>query len=92
MVKSELIDRLAEQQPHLDFKDVEFAVTTILEQMTEELSNGGRVEIRGFGVFTSRKKPAHIGRNPQTGEQVSVPERYGLHFKAGKPLLESLNQ
>ena len=92
MIKSELIQRLAEQQPHLPESDVEFAVNLMIDDITSALQNGGRVEIRGFGAFTARKRPARMARNPKTGETVQKSETYVPFFKAGKPLLDSVNK
>ncbi len=88
MVKSELIQRLADQQPQLSESDVEFAVNILLDDITNALQNRERVEIRGFGAFTARKRPAKMARNPKTGEKVYKPESYVPFFKAGKVLQE----
>ena len=90
MVKSELIQRLAEQQPHLPESDVEFAVNLMLDGIASALQNGDRVEIRGFGVFTARKRPAKMARNPKTGEEIFKPETYVPFFKVSKSLLEKV--
>ncbi|MDR2244872.1 MAG: integration host factor subunit beta [Burkholderiales bacterium] len=90
MTKSELISRLAVQFPQLA-KDTEFAVKTILDAMVEALVRGERVEIRGFGSFGLNYRPSRLGRNPKTGEQVQVPEKYIPHFKAGKDLRERVD-
>jgi integration host factor subunit beta len=92
MIKSELIQRLAETQRHLSESDVEMAVKSMLEHISLTLENGGRIEIRGFGTFTARKRKAAIARNPKTGEKVTVPVKYVPFFKSGKPLQESVNQ
>ncbi len=91
MIKSELIDRLAAENPHLTQKDVEKIVGVILDTMTEALSEEGRVELRGFGAFSVRSRPARVGRNPRTGETVSVPAKSVPFFKSGKELRERLN-
>ena len=83
MIKSELIQRLAIKQPHLRHDDVDLAVTLLLNQLINELASGGRVEIRGFGAFSLKHYKTRLGRNPRTGEIVSVPQRYGVHFKPG---------
>jgi integration host factor subunit beta len=88
MMKSELIEILAEQQSHLACKDVELAVRCILEQMSAALATGERIEIRGFGSFTLHARQARVGRNPRTGEPVALPVRHVPHFKAGKELRE----
>ncbi|MDR2173110.1 MAG: integration host factor subunit beta [Burkholderiales bacterium] len=90
MTKSELIDCLAARFPQLA-KDTEFAVKTILDAMAEALARGERVEIRGFGSFGLNYRPSRIGRNPKTGEQVQVSEKYIPHFKAGKELRERVD-
>lgn len=86
MIKSELIELIAEKQGHLSFKDVEDSVHCILDHMSEALANGERIEIRGFGAFTIHHRSAWFGRNPKTGEKVSVPEKYVPRFKPGKIL------
>ena len=91
MTKSELIARLAERFPQLVAKDAEFAVKMILDAMTEALSRGDRIEIRGFGSFAVTHRPARVGRNPRSGEQVQVPEKRVPHFKAGKALREAVD-
>lgn len=91
MIKSELIGRLAAENPHLTHKDVERVVNVILDKMVGALEEGGRVELRGFGAFSVRSRPARAGRNPRTGEQVSVPAKHVPFFKSGKELRERLN-
>jgi len=91
MIKSELIDKLAIENPHLTQAEVERLVNTVLGQMVETLSEGGRVEIRGFGAFSVRHRPARQGRNPRTGETVDVPAKAVPFFKSGKELRERLN-
>ncbi len=91
MTKSELIQRLAEQNPHLYQRDVERIVATILDEITAALSRGDRVELRGFGAFSVKHRGARIGRNPRTGESVSVAEKVVPYFKTGKELRERLN-
>lgn len=88
MTKSELIERLAQRYPQLVSKDAELAVKTILEAMAESLAQGQRIEIRRFGSFALNYRPARVGRNPKSGSQVEVPEKYVPHFKAGKELRE----
>lgn len=92
MTKSELIDAIAERQPHLANRDVEVAVKTLLEHMSEVLANGGRIEVRGFGSFSLHHRPPRTGRNPRTGEPVELPAKYVPHFKPGKQLRERINQ
>lgn len=91
MTKSELIARLAEKNPHLYQRDVERIVTTIFEEISEALSRGDRVELRGFGAFSVKNRDARVGRNPRTGEQVSVDGKAIPFFKTGKQLREILN-
>ena len=91
MTKSELIEVLARKQNHLSHKDVESAVKALLEQMSESLSQGERIEIRGFGSFSLHFRPPRIGRNPKTGASVSLPGKYVPHFKPGKELRERVN-
>ena len=91
MTKSELIQRIAEQNPHLYHRDVERIVSTIFDEITEALSQGDRVELRGFGAFSVKRRDARVGRNPRTGESVSVSEKYIPFFKTGKQLRERLN-
>lgn len=91
MIKSELIARLVEANPHLYQRDVERIVNTIFEEITNTLAEGNRVELRGFGAFSVKHRPKRIGRNPRTGEKVNVPEKYVPYFKTGKDLRERLN-
>lgn len=91
MTKSELIELLIDKHPELSVKDVELAVKTMLDQMTEALSDGGRIEVRGFGSFSLHYRAPRIGRNPKTGESVSLSEKYVPHFKPGKELREQVN-
>ncbi len=86
ITRSELSQRIAERQTLFTAKDVELAVSHLIEQMARALSIGERIEVRGFGSFTLRLRPARVGRNPRTGELVSLPDRYTPHFKAGKGL------
>jgi integration host factor subunit beta len=91
MTKSELIAAIAEANPHLYQRDVERIVTTILDEITAALANGDRVELRGFGAFSVKRRGARIGRNPRTGESVHVAEKFIPYFKTGKQLREKLN-
>ena len=91
MTKSELINRLAERFPQLGAKDADFAVKVLLDALADALAHGQRVEIRGFGSFSLNYRPPRAGRNPKTGEQVRVPEKYVPHFKAGKELRERVD-
>ena len=91
MIKSELIDKLAEANPHLYHRDVERVVNTILDDITEALARGERVELRGFGAFSVRHRPSRVGRNPRTGESVAVKEKHVPFFKTGKELRERVD-
>ena len=91
MTKSELIEELSRKQPQLAYKDIELAVKTVLEYMSSSLSNGERIEIRGFGSFSLHFRPARSGRNPKSGEPVALPAKYVPHFKPGKELRERVN-
>ncbi len=91
MTKSELIEILAHKQNQLAHKDVELAVKTMLEQMAIKLSTGERIEIRGFGSFSLHYRPPRLGRNPKTGESVTLDAKYVPHFKPGKELRERVN-
>jgi integration host factor subunit beta len=88
MTRSDLVEILAAQFPQLAHRDAELAVKTILDALAHALENGHRVEIRGFGSFSVSHRPARIGRNPRSGEQVAVPEKRVPHFKPGKTLRE----
>ena len=92
MTKSELIDLLAQRQKHLTYKDVEFAVKIMIEQMAQNLATGDRIEIRGFGSFSLHFRPPRMGRNPKTGESVPLEGKYVPHFKPGKELRERVNE
>ena len=91
MTKSELIEALAERQKHLAANDVELAVKSLLEQMSQALSVGERIEIRGFGSFSLHYRPPRMGRNPKTGDAVALPGKHVPHFKPGKELRERVN-
>jgi integration host factor subunit beta len=91
VIKSELIQRLTEENPHLYHRDVERIVSSLFEEIAVALSNGDRVELRGFGAFSVKKREARIGRNPRTGESVPVPEKHVPFFKTGKELRMRLN-
>jgi integration host factor subunit beta len=92
VTRSDLIAELAASNPHLLAADVELIVTTIFDQITGALARGGRVELRGFGAFGVKRRDARIGRNPRTGELVSVPEKPTLFFKTGRKLRVRLNR
>ncbi|MBI79605.1 MAG: integration host factor subunit beta [Pseudomonadota bacterium] len=91
MTKSEFIELIASKQTHLPLKDVELAVKHILEVMSDTLAKGDRIEIRGFGSFALHYRPPRMGRNPKTGEPVSLSGRYVPHFKPGKDLRDRVN-
>lgn len=91
MTKSELIEALVRQQPHLAVKDVELAVKCIIEKMNQALSTGDRIEIRGFGSFSLHLRPPRMGRNPKTGESVALAKKYVPHFKPGKELRDRVD-
>jgi integration host factor subunit beta len=91
MTKSELIDRIAGKQAQLSSKDVELAIKSILEYMSQILSEGGRIEIRGFGSFSLHYRVPRIGRNPKTGSPVALSAKYVPHFKPGKELRDRVN-
>ena len=91
LIKSELIAKLAAENPHLTHRDIERVVGVILERMITALEEGGRVELRGFGAFSVRSRPARNGRNPRTGESVHVPAKHVPFFKSGKELRSRLN-
>jgi integration host factor subunit beta len=92
MLRSDLIDLLTQRNPHLPSATVEQGVKTLLEHMSETLAAGGRIEVRGFGSFSLRKRAARRARNPKTGESVQVGENRRVHFKPGLPLRDRLNQ
>lgn len=91
MTKSELIQRLAERNPHLYHRDVERIVSSIFDEIGVALTHGDRVELRGFGAFSVKEREGRVGRNPRTGEAVEVEDKYVPFFKAGKALREFIN-
>jgi len=91
MTKSELVQRLAEANPHLYQRDVEAIVTAIFDEIATALARGDRVELRGFGAFSVKHRPARTGRNPRTGAHVAVEQKSGPFFKTGKEMRERLN-
>ena len=91
MTKSELIQRLADQNPNLFRRDVERIVSTIFDEISAALHRGGRVELRGFGTFSIKERAERVGRNPRTGKSVNVEKKYVPFFKAGKDLRDRLN-
>lgn len=92
MTKSGLIEKVAEQTPHISKKDTEVVVNTIFDAMTDALSGGERIEIRGFGSFQVKVREAREGRNPKTGEMVSIPAKRTPFFKVGKELKEMVDR
>ena len=92
MTKSELIERIASRQQQLSVKDVELAIKTIIEQMSQTLAMGERIEIRGFGSFSLHYREPRLGRNPKTGETVQLAGKYVPHFKPGKEMRERVNE
>lgn len=92
MIRSELIQKIADENPHLFQRDVEKIVNTIFEEITNAMSRGDRVELRGFGAFSVKKRDARVGRNPRTGEAVQVEEKHVPFFKTGKLLRDRLNE
>ncbi|QPH55235.1 integration host factor subunit beta [Pontivivens ytuae] len=91
MIKSELIQKIAEENPHLYQRDVERIVGTIFDEIVEAMAQGNRVELRGFGAFSVKKRESRVGRNPRTGEAVDVDEKHVPFFKTGKLLRDRLN-
>ena len=91
MIRSELIQKIAEENPHLFQRDVERIVNTVFEEVTSAMARGDRVELRGFGAFSVKKRDARVGRNPRTGETVQVEEKFVPFFKTGKLLRDRLN-
>lgn len=91
MIRSELVAVVAEQNPHLTIKDVERIVATIFDEITDALAGGRRVELRGFGAFSTRERDPRTGRNPRTGASVKVDAKKVPYFKPGKELRERLN-
>jgi len=91
MIRSELIQKIADENPHLYQRDVEKIVNTIFDEITDAMSNGDRVELRGFGAFSTRHRKARAGRNPRTGGQVFVAEKHVPFFRAGKELKQRID-
>lgn len=89
--RSEIIEQIAKHQSHLSPSDVDLAIKAILSLMSDTLAQGDRIEIRGMGCFTLRRREPRIARNPKTGQAVAVPESYSVHFKPGKELKERVN-
>lgn len=91
MIKSELVQKLADENPNLFHRDVERIVSIVFDEITDSLARGDRVELRGFGAFSVKHRPARVGRNPRSGEAVSIEEKWTPFFKAGKELRDRLN-
>ncbi|MFN3591398.1 MAG: integration host factor subunit beta [Thermaurantiacus sp.] len=91
MIRSELVQKIADANPHLSIRDAERVVDTVLDSIADTLAAGGRAELRGFGTFSTRARDARTGRNPRTGEAVEVEAKRVPHFKPGKELRERLN-
>ena len=91
MIRSELVQKLMDENPHLSQRDVERVIGTIFEEIITTMANGDRVELRGFGAFSVKKRVSRQGRNPRTGAAVSVEEKYVPFFKTGKLLRDRLN-
>ncbi len=92
MTKSELVEIIAAKQTQLSVKDVELAIKTLIDLMSDTLSSGQRIEIRGFGSFSLHYRAPRMGRNPKTGEAVSLDAKYVPHFKPGKELRDKVNE
>ena len=92
MIKSDLIKKLAEDNPHLYYRDVEKIVGTIFDEIIVALENGNRVELRGFGAFSTKNRKARIARNPKTGDPIFLPERYVPVFKPSKLMKKTVNE
>ncbi len=91
MIRSELVQKIADENPHLYHRDVERIVSTIFEEIVNAMARGDRVELRGFGAFSVKQRDARVGRNPRTGESVQVEEKHVPFFKTGKLLRDRLN-
>ena len=92
MIKSELVQKLADENPNLFHRDVERIVSIVFGEIAESLARGERVELRGFGAFSVKHRPARVGRNPRSGEPVHIEEKFSPYFKAGKELRDRLNR
>ena len=92
MIRSELLSELAAANPDLRIEEIEQVTDIFFDEITERLAEGGRVELRGFGAFSTRERQARQGRNPRTGDQVDVPAKRVPYFKPGKEMRERLNQ
>ena len=91
MIRSELVQKLCKDFPDLTPREIETMVSAVFDSITDQLAKGGRVELRGFGAFSSRKREARVGRNPRTGDAVDVDAKRVPYFKPGKEMRERLN-
>jgi len=91
MIRSELVQKLCNDFPDLNQREIESVVSAIFDSITDQLAKGGRVELRGFGAFSSRQRDARVGRNPRTGDSVDVDAKRVPYFKPGKEMRERLN-
>ncbi|WP_425410632.1 integration host factor subunit beta [Hyphococcus sp.] len=91
MIKSELVQKLADENPNLFHRDIERIVSIVFQEISDALARGDRVELRGFGAFSVKHRPARTGRNPRSGEAVQIEEKWAPFFKAGKELRDRLN-
>ena len=91
MIRSELVQKLCEDFPDLTQREIELVVTALFDSITEQLADGGRVELRGFGAFSTRSRESRTGRNPRTGASVDVKAKSVPYFKPGKEMRERLN-
>ncbi|MBU6252516.1 MAG: integration host factor subunit beta [Alphaproteobacteria bacterium] len=91
MIRSELVAKLAEENPDLSAREVDMIVTIFFDEIVDQLKSGGRVELRGFGAFSTRGREARVGRNPRTGQSVNIPSKKVPYFKPGKEMRQRLN-
>ncbi len=91
MTRTELVERIAQRMADLPIKDIDLAVRTVINQLTDSLDNGQRIEIRGFGGFSLRERQSSVGRNPKTGETVKLQLRHIIHFKTGNDMRERVD-
>ena len=91
MIKSELVQKLADENPNLFYRDIERIVSIVFDEVSDALARGERVELRGFGAFSVKHRPARVGRNPRSGEAVQIDEKWSPFFKSGKELRDRLN-
>ncbi|MEN9288569.1 MAG: integration host factor subunit beta [Sphingomonadaceae bacterium] len=91
MIRSELVFKLAEENPELSAREVDMIVTIFFDEIVDQLMSGGRVELRGFGAFSTRGREARVGRNPRTGQSVNIPSKKVPYFKPGKEMRQRLN-